>query len=120
MARFRVTCVVKHAKYERISSLGCYSPDNVFRSFTEDEVIDRIENHNDSFYVERPTGHVIDLEVVTEKNGNKYVKTIPDGERPDNLLSLPSCTVSSSVKTGVLSSVGTVVAAASHGPSVWW
>lgn len=117
MARYRVTCIVKHEKYERISSLGCFTPDNVFLSFTEDEVIDRIENHRDSFYVERPSGHVIDLEVA-ERDGKKYVKTIPDGEKPDNLLSLPPCPAKSanyksSATAGVL---GTVVAAASHGP----
>jgi len=120
MARYRVTCVVKHDKYERIKSLGCYTSANVFLSFTEDEVIDRIENKGDTFYVERPTGHVIDLEVVTEQNGRKYVKTIPDGEKPDNLLSLPTCTASSPTKVTASGALGSVVAAASHGPTKWW
>jgi hypothetical protein len=111
MARYRVTCTTKHEKYERILGLGCYTPDNVFHTFTEPAVIDRIENHGDTFYVERPTGHVADLEVA-EREGRKYLKTKADGERPDNLLSLPDCPAKSSDGTG---RVRTVLGAASHG-----
>ena len=49
MARYRVTCTTKHDKYERILALGCYTPTNVFLTFTEAQVIDRIENHGDTF-----------------------------------------------------------------------
>lgn len=117
MARYRVTCTTKHDKHERILGLGCYTPTNVFLTFTEAQVIDRIENHGDTFYVERPTGHVIDLEVVTKHDGTKYVKTNADGERPNNLLSLPDCSKKQSTGAGVAS---TVVAAASHGCNVRW
>ncbi len=112
MVRYRVTCIVKHEKYERILSLGCYSPDNVFLSFKEDEVIDRIENRRDTFYVERPSGHVADLEVA-ERDGRKYVKTVADGERPDNLLSLPTCP-SKQRSTMTSTMLATVCEAATH------
>jgi Protein of unknown function (DUF3892) len=118
MARYRVTCTAKREKYERILGLGCYSPTNVFLTFTEAQVIDRIENQGDTFYVERPTGHVIDLEVVKGQDGTKYVKTIADGEKPDNLLSLPACPARQST-TAAAGTLGTVVAAASHGPADW-
>ena len=115
MSQYRVTCTKKHEEHERITILGCYTTTKVFLTFTEAEVIDRIENANDTFYVERPTGHVVELEVVTPKNGKKYVKTKADGEKPDNLLSLPDCPKKSPTVTPVAGGLGTVVAAASHG-----
>lgn len=111
MARYRVTCTKKHELHERILGLGCYTPDNVFLTFTETELIDRLEGQQDSFYVERPSGHVVDLEVA-EREGKKYVKTKTDGEKPDNLLSLPNCPARLHCAVGP---VRTVVAAASHG-----
>jgi hypothetical protein len=115
MSRYRVTCTTPHASHERILGLGCYTPDNVFLTFTEAQVIDRIENHHDTFYVERPTGHVVDLIVITKHDGTKYVKTTADGERPDNLLSLPPCPAKQSGTS--IGALGTVVAAANHGPA---
>ncbi len=113
MARYRVTCTLKHEKNERIVSLGCYSPANIYYTFTETEVIDRLENQTDSFYVERPTGHVVDL-IVAEREGRKYVKTEADGEKPDNLLSLSNCLA----KPHHVPTAGRVVIpAASHGAS---
>ena len=109
--RYRVTCTTKHEKYERILGLGCYTPDSIFLTFTEAEVIDRLEHTADTFYVERPDGHVADLEVAT-REGTKYLKTIPDGERPDNLLSLPNCPEK---KQDATRPARGVVGAASHG-----
>jgi hypothetical protein len=116
MARYRVTCTTKREKNEGIISLGCYSPGNVFFAFTEAEVIERLESRRDTFYVERPNGHIADLEVA-EREGKKYVKTVADGERPDNLLSLPTCTGKT---IPVPAPVRTVVPAASHGTDWWW
>jgi hypothetical protein len=119
MARYRVTCTSKHDTHTRILGLGCYTPTNVFLTFTELEVIDRIENKGDTFYVERPTGHVVELEVVRKHDGTKYVKTVPDGERPDNLLSLPNCPAKKPIVAPTLGSLGTVLGAASHGAGRW-
>jgi hypothetical protein len=118
MGRYRVTCTTKHDKHERIISLGCYTSTNVFLTFTEAEVIDRIENDKETFYVERPTGHVIDLEVVKQHDGTKYVKTKADGEKPDNLLSLPDCPKKKHEAPGIIGTVAvsrTVTPARSHG-----
>jgi hypothetical protein len=117
MTRYRVTCTTPHASHERILGLGCYTPTNVFLTFTEAQVIDRIENHGDSFYVERPTGHVTDLEVVKQHDGTKYVKTEADGEKPDNLLSLPTCPAKPPSTHPIGGALGTVMAAANHGPA---
>jgi Protein of unknown function (DUF3892) len=110
MARYRVTCTTKDENNERIIGLGCYAPGNVYLKFTEAEVIARIEGYSDSFYVERPDGHVADL-MVAEREGRKYLKTVADGERPDNLLSQPHCPQQGNGSKPAR----TVVPAASHG-----
>lgn len=115
MSRYRVTCTLKHEKHERITSLGC-SLNNVFLTLTEAQVIDMIENQHHTFYVERPSLHVVEVEVVTKHDGTKYLKTVPDGQKPDNLLSLPDCPKKPPVVGPVSSSLGSVVGAASHGP----
>jgi hypothetical protein len=119
MGRYRVTCVTPHQKYHRILGLGCYIASNVFMTFTEAQVIDMIENHGDTFYVERPTGHVVDL-VVAERDGTKFVKTEADGEKPDNLLSLPTCPAKKPSTGPSIGALGSVLPAASHGPDESW
>ncbi len=114
MARYRVTCTQKHDKHEHIVSLGCYGPDNAYHNFTEAEAIHRLENRGDTFYTERPDGHVAEIEVVTI-NGEKFLKTRPDGQRPNNLDWLPDCPA----KHKVIVPPRTVVPAASHGSGRW-
>jgi hypothetical protein len=121
MAVFRVSCREKHSLYERIISIGCaeIGTGSLVR-FTEDEAINRIEKGADSFYVERPEGHRVWV-IVAQREGRKYLKTETDGEKPDNLLSLPECPVK---KPEPLGTRRTVVAAASHGsdppvPGYW-
>jgi len=58
---------------------------------SEEQAIAGIENKNYSFYV-FAGGRKVDVIVAVSKHGNKYLKTTADGERPDNLLSLPECT----------------------------
>jgi hypothetical protein len=113
MARYRVTCTSKLEKHEHIVSLGCYSPGEIFHNFTESEVIDRIENRGDTFYSDRPDGHVAEIIVETLPSG-KFLKTKPDGERPNNLDWLPDCPA----KRPVIAPPRTVIPAASHG-NVW-
>jgi len=108
--RYRVVCKQKHAIHERITHLGCRSTSELYQRFSESEIISRLESRSDSFHVERPDGHVAEVEVA-ERQGEKYLKTRPDGERPDNLLSLPECPPAKPV----LPPVRRVVAAASHG-----
>jgi hypothetical protein len=115
MARYRVICTTTREKNEGIISLGCYSLGNVYFTFSEAEVIERLDSRRDTFYVERPNGHIAELEVA-EREGKKYVKTVPDGERPDNLLSLPTCTA---MPRPAPVPARTVVPAASHGTDRW-
>jgi len=115
MARYRVACTQKREKHEHILSLGCYGPGNAHHNFTEAEGINRIESGTDSFYSERPDGHVAEI-IVETRNGEKYLKTKPDGERPNNLDWLPDCPA----KHPIIPPPRIVVPAASHGTDRWW
>ena len=112
MPRYRVTCTTKLEKHEHIVSLGCYGPGNTFHNFSEAEVIDRIQNRGDTFYSERPDGHVAEITFET-RLGEKFLKTKPDGERPNNLDWLPDCPPKS--HNVIVPPLRTVVPAASHG-----
>ncbi|WP_049761601.1 DUF3892 domain-containing protein [Candidatus Korobacter versatilis] len=87
MARFRITCTIHSEDHERIAEVGC---DDGSR-FTESEAIARIENQGDEFVVDRPQGHTAKVIVEKTKEGRKFLKTEADGEKPNNLLSLPTC-----------------------------
>lgn len=101
MATYRVTCREKHSLYERIISIGCAEVGTgATQRFTEDEAINVIEKQIHNFYVERPEGHRAKV-VVAVHDGRKYIKTEADGEKPDNLLSLPHCAEKPKVNTVV-------------------
>ncbi len=107
--RYRITCTTNHPTHERITHLGCVTNTNLYQLFSEEEAIKRIED-GDTFYVERPVGHVVEV-VIAKRDGRKYLKTEPDGEKPDNLLSLPDCPAKKQDHPGT---IRTVVAVGSH------
>lgn len=112
MATYRVSCREKHSLYERIVSIGCAEVGTgAIKRFTEDEAIASIKRGSDSFFVERPEGHRVSV-IVAERDGREYIKTEADGEKPDNLLSLPECPLK---KVEPSPPRRTVLAAASHG-----
>lgn len=89
MSVFKVTCIIKDDRlnpYERITHLA-----GPGWSGTQIQVIAWIQSGEHQFYVESPMGDSVWLEVARSKYGNLYVKTKPDGDLPNNLLSLPSC-----------------------------
>jgi hypothetical protein len=108
--RYRVTCTTKLEKHEHIVSLGCYTPEGKYQTLTETEAIARLEGGSDTFYSERPDGHVAEI-VVETREGEKYLKTKPDGERPNNLDWLPDCPAKPHT---VIVPPRTVIPAASH------
>lgn len=114
--RYRVTCTTKLEKHEHIVDLGCYGPGGGYHTFTEAEAIDRLENRGDTFYTERPDGHVAEIQVI-ELKGEKYLRTEPDGQRPNNLDWLPDCPPKP--HKVIVPPVRTVTPAASHG-TAWW
>ncbi len=113
MARYRVSCTQKYEKHEYVLSLGCHGPGNAFTTFSEAVAIQRIQSGLDTFYVERPTGHVVEV-IVAEREGKKYLKTTADGEKPNNLLNLPDCPGKEHRVIAPIT-VRSVVPSASHG-----
>ena len=88
MARYEVTYITKgysQNTYERITHIG-----GSFGKLSVQEAIQRIESRQDSFYVSKG-GSMVDVIVSVSRCGNKYIKTTPDGDEPNNLLSLPEC-----------------------------
>jgi hypothetical protein len=90
----RISCINKTDRtnpHERISNIGGVNADGTRWKMTESAAIASIETGQYAFYVEQPVGHRVDVVVATSAFGHKYLKTKPDGERPDNLLALPEC-----------------------------
>lgn len=86
----QITCINKDDRknvYERITHVG-----NASRSWklTLEDAIGKIERGEWSFYVS-VGGKTVWVVVAISRFGNKYLKTEPDGDTPDNLLSLPEC-----------------------------
>src|SRR5260370_32276417 len=91
MASYRVTCKEKHSIYERIVAVGCVNEaTGSTQRFLEDDAINRIEKHIDTFYDEDAKGHRVPVEV-REREGRKFLITKRDGFKEDNLLYLPDC-----------------------------
>ncbi|KPP85535.1 MAG: Protein of unknown function (DUF3892) [Rhodobacteraceae bacterium HLUCCO07] len=89
----KVTCIVKpdrNSKHDAIQRLGGTRDDNGKRwSCTRQECVDLIKN-GARFYVS-VSGHSVDLIVQESASGLEYVRTDPDHDKADNLLSLPEC-----------------------------
>ena len=89
----QITCVVKtdrSSPHERINSVGGVNTDGTRWKLSEDAAIAYIENGTYSFYVDRPFGHRVAVIIAKSQWGHKYLKTLADGEHPNNLLALPT------------------------------
>ncbi len=89
----QISCVIKADRYnphERITHVGGVNPNGTRWRLTQEQAIQGIENSTYQFYVHRG-GRVVDVIVAVSRYGHKYLKTVADGEQPDNLLALPSC-----------------------------
>jgi hypothetical protein len=91
--RVRIRCINKTNRtsaHERIHNIGWVNADSTRWKLTETKAIQDIQNGTYAFYVEQPAGHHVGV-IVATRLGVQYLKTVADGEQPDNLLSLPEC-----------------------------
>jgi len=90
--RRQISCINKKNRlnpYEGILYIG--GVENLIKwKMSEPEAIAAIDNGRYSFFVNRG-GNEVNV-IVATRNGRRYLKTVADGEMPDNLLSLPECT----------------------------
>jgi hypothetical protein len=85
-------CIKKRDRdnpHERILNVGGIYGGERWR-MTQQEAITAIDGGKWSFYVS-VGGNTVDVIVAISRYGHKYLKTVADGEQPDNLLSLPEC-----------------------------
>ncbi|MBO9431614.1 DUF3892 domain-containing protein [Sulfitobacter sp. R18_1] len=89
----QIRCINKtdrDSSWERITHVGGVNSDGTRWRQTQEQTIREIEDRSWEFYVE-VRGDRVDVVVATSRYGNKYIKTVADGDQPNNLLSLPEC-----------------------------
>lgn len=92
-SRHQILCINKTDRFnahERITRIGGKNADGTKWYLTQSAAIEGIEAGTWEFYVSKG-GSTVNVIVSTSRYGNKYLKTVSDGEQPDNLLSLPEC-----------------------------
>lgn len=93
MSKHEIKCINKSDRFnphERIRAIGGVNPDGTNWKLSQGEAVQAIKTGKYEFYVKRQ-GLAIDVIVAQSRYGNEYIKTIADGESPNNLLSLYEC-----------------------------
>ena len=95
MARYlHIRSIVKTDRtnaYERIIAICGLMPDGSHWTLTQEQAVSQIEDGACAFYIERVGGRRSDVIVAMDLQGHKYLKTVADGQQPDQLLHLPAC-----------------------------
>ncbi|HTS19583.1 MAG TPA: DUF3892 domain-containing protein [Verrucomicrobiae bacterium] len=91
--RHRIRCINKSERtnpHERILFVGGINSDDTRWKISQQAAVEGIDSGKWEFYV-NVDGEAVEVIVAESRYGHRYIKTVPDGEQPDNLLSLPEC-----------------------------
>lgn len=89
----KISCINKNERYnpyEAITHIGGSNSDGSKWKLSRQQAIQSIENGKYQFYVD-VNNDPVRVIVTTSPYGNKYLKTVADGDKPNNLLSLKEC-----------------------------
>jgi len=86
---WQLTCRTKNP--DGSYSYGVLTPNGYYSVMQERDVIVLID-YGKSFCTKSETGRIGEVEVVTQAEGGKYLRTKADGVVSDNLDALPPCT----------------------------
>lgn len=88
----RISCINKARRDDLmpIQYVGGIHPDGRPWKLSLRQAIAEVENGH-GFYVEQPEGDRVEVVVAVSRFGHKYLKTVADGDDPNNLLALPEC-----------------------------
>jgi hypothetical protein len=90
-----IKCICKADRknpHEKIEFIGGIKPDGKPWKLTERQAIDGIKQGKYEFYVKNQSGKSVNV-IVIDNNRTEYLKTSPDDELMNNLLSLPNVTL---------------------------
>ena len=91
----KISCIHKDDRnnpYEAITHVGGIRPNGTRWKITQQEAIRYIENGTYDFYVDVNNDSVRVIVAISAR-GNKYIKTVADGDYPNNLLALDECPI---------------------------
>ena len=92
-SKHEIKCISKTDRFdphERITAIGGVNPNGSSWKLSQEQAIQDIKAGKYAFYVSK-NGQVVDVIVAKSRFGNEYIKTVSDGEQPNNLLSLYEC-----------------------------
>ncbi len=90
MTAYQITCIKKNNRqsaFERIQSVGLNGGS---QRYSQPQIVQWIDSGLYQFYVVQG-GRQVKVITATSRHGHRYIKTMADGEEPNNLLSLPEC-----------------------------